>query len=398
MRRKKEAAMSGSQQIAENLVIGGGPAGSMLAMRLADAGRQVTLLEKERVAHHKVCGEFLSREAVGYLRQAGIEPRELGATAIRIVRLTSGRRTATSTLPFEALSLSRYVLDAAMLAQAHFKGCEVRRGASVEALTKQGDTWLVRLRNGQSISARTVFLANGKHDLHGWERADGKQCDLVGFKMHWRLSRTSTRVLREVMDLFLFDGGYGGLSLIEDDVANLCLVVRRSNLRKIGGWEQLIAGLLCENPHMLQRMQDAEAMWERPLAISSIPYGYLTQRSGGVWCVGDQAAVIPSFTGDGMSIALHSGALAAEMYLAGKSAEAFHNQLHKQLERGMSLATALSRAMVTRAGRNFAPLILALFPNAMRWIAASTRIPEPALCHGTADVGIETTLRKSQIA
>ena len=53
----------------DNLVIGGGLAGSMVAIRLASAGRSVTLLEKERSANHKVCGEFLSPEAVDYLRQ-----------------------------------------------------------------------------------------------------------------------------------------------------------------------------------------------------------------------------------------------------------------------------------------------------------------------------------------
>jgi len=53
----------------ENLVIGGGPAGSMLALRLAGSGREVRLLEKEREPHHKVCGEFLSAEAVEYLRR-----------------------------------------------------------------------------------------------------------------------------------------------------------------------------------------------------------------------------------------------------------------------------------------------------------------------------------------
>ncbi len=70
----------------EHLVIGGGLAGSMLAMRLAAAGREVVLLEREREAHHKVCGEFLSREAIEYLRQAGIDPLELGARAIDRVR------------------------------------------------------------------------------------------------------------------------------------------------------------------------------------------------------------------------------------------------------------------------------------------------------------------------
>jgi flavin-dependent dehydrogenase len=53
----------------DHLVIGGGPAGSMVAMRLAEAGREVLLLEKGRTAHDKVCGEFLSREAVQYLSQ-----------------------------------------------------------------------------------------------------------------------------------------------------------------------------------------------------------------------------------------------------------------------------------------------------------------------------------------
>jgi hypothetical protein len=33
------------------------------------------------------------------------------------------------------------------------------------------------------------------------------------------------------------------------------------------------------------------------------PYGYVQNRSIGLWCIGDQAAVIPSFSGDGIAIA-----------------------------------------------------------------------------------------------
>ena len=64
--------MSALPAAVENLVIGGGPAGAMAAMRLAEAGRSVTLIEKEHGPHDKVCGEFLSREAVAYLHQAGM--------------------------------------------------------------------------------------------------------------------------------------------------------------------------------------------------------------------------------------------------------------------------------------------------------------------------------------
>jgi hypothetical protein len=94
--------------------------------------------------------------------------------------------------------------------------------------------------------------------------------------------------------------------------------------------------------------------------------------------LGDQAAVIPSFTGDGMSIALHSATLAAQMYLAGESADQYHEKLHAHLSRGMGLATALSRAMVTGVGRTLAPIGLS-FSQAMHWIARSTRIPQKGL-------------------
>jgi flavin-dependent dehydrogenase len=101
----EEAPVRTTSLTVDNLVIGGGLAGSMAAIRLAAAGRQVTLLEKESCAHHKVCGEFLSPEAVGYLNQVGINPLDLGASTIRFVRLSSKQKAVETALPFTALSL-----------------------------------------------------------------------------------------------------------------------------------------------------------------------------------------------------------------------------------------------------------------------------------------------------
>jgi menaquinone-9 beta-reductase len=363
----------------ECLVIGGGLAGAMVGLRLASAGRGVTLLERERAPHHKVCGEFLSPEAVEYLRQAGVDPLALGAQPIRFLRVAAKQRVVETDLPFTALSLSRCVLDEALLKRAASQGCTVERGAFVESLEEREGLWQAQLRGGESRCATAVFLANGKHDLRGLERQAGKHGDLVGFKLHLRLARSQTQALREFMDLFLFPGGYGGLSLVENDVANLCLVIRRSKLRAIGGWPELLAAIRDENAHMAQRLRGATPLWERPLAVSSIPYGYLAGRPSGLWCVGDQAAVIPSFTGDGMSIALHSGTVAADMYLAGWTADLYHRTLRTHLNRSMNLATFLSRFIVSGIGRNLTPIGLSISPGAIGWIANSTRIPEQAL-------------------
>jgi flavin-dependent dehydrogenase len=379
--REQEKAVNSTRNTVENLVIGGGPGGSMLAMRLAAAGREVVLLEKERDAHHKVCGEFLSREAVAYLAQAGIEPRQLGAATIERVRVTSAKRTIDAPLPFTALSLSRFALDEGLLQQAANAGCEVRRGAIAERLERTNVGWSVQVRDAKTILAKTTFLATGKHDLRAWERRGGAQTDLVGFKMHWRLSPAQTDAVRGAMELFLFRGGYGGLSLVENDVANLCLVVQRKHLASLGGWTGLLPAMCDEIALLRGRLAHASQCWPKPLAISPIPYGYLSPAGDGLWRLGDQAAVIPSFTGDGMSIALHSGSLAAEMHLAGRTAEEFTHCLADQLRRGMKLASILSQVMVTSVGRAVAPVLFTPWPHAIGQIASLTRIPDRALVH-----------------
>jgi flavin-dependent dehydrogenase len=145
-------------------------------------------------------------------------------------------------------------------------------------------------------------------------------------------------------------------------------------------------------------MQGAEALWEKPLAVSSIPYGHLVNQPSGIWCLGDQAAVVPSFTGDGLAIALHSGALASEMFLAGARADEYHQKLVGQLGRGISFATRISRAMVTPIGREIAPFGLRLFPHALRWIAKSTRIPEEDILRSRLMPHVEPSHDKEHIA
>ncbi len=362
------------------LIVGGGLAGGALAVSLASAGRDVVLLEREAGPHDKVCGEFLSREAVLYLNALGVDPLALGAQRIDAVRLASGKRVATVDLPFSAVSLSRRVLDDALLARAAHAGAQIRMGARVQFLEPDAHGWRARLAGGEGFAAKTAFLATGKHDVRGWPRPAGRQSDLIGFKQYWRLVPEQAAALAGHVELILFPGGYAGLEPVEDGRANLCLVVQRKRFAALGQhWSHLLDAIRGDCSLLEQRLAGAEPYMDRPLAISSIPYGYVRGGSDGLWRLGDQTAVIPSFAGDGMSIALHSANVAAGCFLGGGSAADYQQLMAADIGPAVRFATILSLLSVHPAGRHLIGWSAAFLPGAMRLVAAGTRVPRSAL-------------------
>lgn len=365
------------------LVVGGGLAGSASAIALARAGRDVVLVEKENFAHDKVCGEFLSAEALRYLRALCVDVAGLGAVEINAVRMVRGGRVVERGLPFAAMSLSRRVLDEALLECAVGAGVKVMRGRRVEGVARDGEEWAATLEGRESVGGREIFLCCGKHDVRGLMRPAGVQSDLVAFKMHWRLSAEQHAALGARVELILFGAGYGGLEPVEDGVANLCVLVRRGRLKELGGWAELLAAMRRECGWLDVRLSGAEAMWERPLALSAIPYGYVCgDACDGIWRLGDQAAVIPSFSGDGMSMALHSAAVAAEVYLRGGDAESYQRRIYSDVRLQVAVATAVSRGMVGAPGVVMG--LVRAVPGMMERVAGATRIKEEAVRRGLA--------------
>jgi flavin-dependent dehydrogenase len=172
----------------EVLILGGGVAGCAASIALARKGRNVTLIEREPAPRHKVCGEFLSGEALEDLHALGIDVASLGAVRIDRVRLAAARRAAEAPLPFPAASFTRKALDTALIAEAVAAGVRLERGRSVQTLNRTaGDVWQATLDDGTTREAATVFLATGKHDLRGHRRPEDPQ-RWVAFKMYYRLA------------------------------------------------------------------------------------------------------------------------------------------------------------------------------------------------------------------
>ena len=364
----------------EILVLGGGVAGCAASIALARKGRSVTLIEREPTPRHKVCGEFLSGEALEDLHTLGIDVASLGAVTINYVRLAAARRAAEAPLPFPASSLTRRALDSALIAAAIAAGVHVERGRSVQSLSRATpNLWRATLDDGTTYEAPTAFLATGKHDLRGHGRPKDPH-QWVGFKMYYRLSPSQTADLADASELTLYSGGYGGIQPVEDGITNFCCVVQRRYFTRAGlRWEGLLEKMQQDCPHLAMRLRGAQPQLDKPITITHIPYGYLRRSTDeGLYCIGDQAAVIPSFTGDGISIALHTARRAAAAYLAEESAPVFQPKLRSAMLPQMRLAEVAANGLNNALARAVLPFCLRVWPGAMRVTVRLTRVTQPA--------------------
>ena len=353
------------------LIVGGRPAGSAAAIGLARAGIAAELIERSDGPHDVVCGGFLGWDALAALDRLGVDPSALGARPIRRMRLVSAKRTLEAELPRLAAGLSRRTLDEALLVAAGDAGAEIRRGKTVRAADPAARR--VRLDDEAEVEAATLILATGKHELRGAGRPVDISTRPLGLRTALRPSSAMSADLEGVIELHLYDGGYAGLLMQEDGSANLCLSASRERLKSAGGIEPLVARLAEELPALAARLDASEPSdWS---AVSGVPYGW---RAGGtvegVYRIGDQAAVIASLAGDGIAIALESGAAAARAIAAGVPAADFQRQWAKRARRPVGLAEVLRHSAEHPAARGAMMGLLDWFPALAPLAARLTRI------------------------
>jgi flavin-dependent dehydrogenase len=332
---------------------------------LGRQGVAAELIERTNAPRDVVCGGFVGWDALAALKQLRIDPWALGAQPIHTVRIISADRTVEARLPHQAAGLSRRVLDEALIVAAARAGAAVTRGVAVKAAD---DERYVRLDSGEIISADALLLATGKHELRGLSRpkeiiaAD----PVVGFRTGLAASPSLPEALQGIIELHLFDNGYGGLLLQEDGSANFCISVSRERLNRAGGIDALLLTLAKESPHLAQRLEGSrDPRWE---TIAGVPYGWRAPSTlPGVFRLGDQGAVIASLAGDGVAIALTSGiAAAAALTRKGPGgAEAFQKDFARRARHPLAVAAQLRRWVETGSTRDpilrllkFAPFLL----------------------------------------
>lgn len=314
----------------EIAVIGAGPAGSTLAAALAQRGRSVVLLERDRFPRHKVCGEFLSGESMDVVDELGWRSafEEFGAPTMTTARLTApDGATLSVDLPRPARGLSRYQLDAFLFDQAcrsgahTFDGIEVQR---IEALPKRKKRLHLATRLEQRIihsqlDADLVVAAYGRRtsiDRRLSRPFFKTRSPWVAFKGHHQMNEPGCADdLRGVVELHAFSGGYCGASFVEGDKLNICTMFRADLLGPDGPADggAPFDFLRRVNSPLGRRLAGLKPCFERPLSVAQIPLTIKQPAREEIFFIGDAASMIAPLAGDGQAMAMEGSLILADL-------------------------------------------------------------------------------------
>lgn len=326
------------------IVVGAGPAGSGVAVLLAEHGHSVLLLDKAAFPRPKLCGEYLSPEAARILDRLGALKAvdEAGAVALRGMRITAPDGTVLEgDYPREgphrgyrdhALALRRVVFDAILLERAKALPVDVRERHRVEDLLIEGDR-VVGLRaadpGGEAFEVRSplVIAADGRQSLVARR---------LGLVSPHPLRRLALVVHAEVIgdfrgrgEIYVDPPDYAILNPVAAGVVNLSLVVPLEHATPYAGrLETFFFARLRQLDHLRPRL-GGMCLLEPVSAVGPLAYRVAPPRHGGVLLVGDAAGFYDPFTGEGIFTALRSAELAAEV-------------AHEALARGDASAATLA--------------------------------------------------------
>jgi len=315
----------GNGELADLAVIGAGPAGCALALEVARSGFEVVLCEQHRIRRDKLCGEFLSPEALAHLRNFGLD-RALAPTfdspSIDHVRVTvPGQRDLVHPLSPPARGLSRLHLDGALAAACSQAGVRVldrwratrirdagEESFVVEGVDGDGARLELRARIAAAAFGREERLGEAERSERVREDERRRSSRFIAWKGHHRGEGPGSGV-----ELHIFRGGYCGVASIEGDRTNVCGLATREAFRSAGSSvEALVGEASGQNPALARRLAGLDPLSPIPLTAASMSFQRRRPIDGRLLCLGDAAAMIAPLCGDGIGMALSSAVLARD--------------------------------------------------------------------------------------
>ncbi|MEO0483768.1 MAG: FAD-dependent oxidoreductase [Planctomycetota bacterium] len=290
------------------VIIGAGPAGAACAIRLAQTGVDVTLIERSAFPRVKVCGEFVSPAATRIL-EAFLPPDRLIALGARRVdaftlsHATRGERTRR--FPRAGWALSRATLDEAFAALAHDSGVAIEQPAPVRDVRYDEDAARVMLADGRTLSADVVVHADGSGRFDPSPTKRGAAPGVVGLKCHYRATTHGPVRSNPGVVIRAGRGGYVGLIDVEDGLSTCALVASGDLVREAGGdGDEVVRTLWADDGTLPITSDTREGDW---LTCGVARSAYVRPGHARSLRVGNAAAAVDPVGGEGIGLALWSG-------------------------------------------------------------------------------------------
>jgi len=280
------------------------------------------LIEKQQFPREKVCGDYMSPEAVGVLDRLGILPAVEAAPHRKLrgilVHSYDGTQSRGTYRPFGrfapsrpyGIAMRRVLLDEILFRHAQsFAGVTTFEGFRVDRLLREGDR-VVGVEGPEGrLAAPLVVGADGVRSVVARELG---LSEMARDHERFAVSAYFTGVPHEDYgELHLGLPGYFALAPVDRDVVHFNFVVDRGSIAEArGDTVGYFRRHAVSNPRLRRRLA-----WAAPIGPVRAT-GPMARRcrgtvAPGAVLIGDAAEFVDPFTGEGIYIALRSAELAA---------------------------------------------------------------------------------------
>lgn len=360
------------------IIIGGGLAGLTGAIHLSKKGLKVTLIEKSEYPRHKVCGEYISNEILPYLLWLDIDVLQFNPEKISSFEFTTLKGKIIKTkLPLGGIGISRYMLDNILYQKALSNGCIILKD-TVTDISFANDEFSVTMPN-QIVYSKLILGAFGKRsNIDQFLVRDfiTKKSPWLAVKAHY-----SGNISNDMVALHNFNGGYCGVSKVENDIINICYLADYATFKKYKNIEEYQKKVLYKNKHLKSVFENSNLLFDKPLTISQISFDKKLPVENNILMIGDSAGLIHPMCGNGMAMAIHSAKIASELildYHSGKIAsrslleKSYTIQWKKHFGKRLIMGRLLARALTNKTITNIFVTVVAAMPALLSQIIKQT--------------------------
>jgi menaquinone-9 beta-reductase len=347
-------AQAASDNTADVIVVGAGPAGSATAYHLAQAGLDVLLLEKTEFPREKICGDGLTPRAVTQLVRMGVDTSpNAGWLHNKGLRIVGGGRTLELEWP-ELASHPNYGLvrpradfDELLARQAQKAGARLLEQCNVTGPIRDERTSRIigvtaKLGTDKdapetSFRAPLVVAADGNSTrlsiAMGLHKRDDRPMG-VAYRAYYRNPRHNDDWLESWLELRDADHpdqllpGYGWIFGMGDGTSNIGLgILNTSSAFRGVDYRDMMRRWLASTPREWELTEDNRT---GPIRGAALPMGFNRKPhyTRGLLLVGDAAGMVNPFNGEGIAYAMESGEIAAKVIAqAGSRRTAYDREL-----------------------------------------------------------------------